>query len=74
MIAFVGPAKAYQHLTDDLRLDNPALVVTLCGYGLADIFEPVVYHHRTGFDRDGGPACAKCADRADDIQNGPVRR
>ena len=73
MTDFVQPSKAYQHLTDDLRLDNPAEVVTLCGYGLADIFEPVVYHHRAGFDPSGGPACAPCADKADAIQSGPTR-
>lgn len=70
---FVPPSKAYQHLTRDLRMDNPAEVVTLCGFGLADIFEPVVYEDKQGFDPDGGPACAKCADEADRIQNGGTR-
>lgn len=67
---FVPPHKAHQHLTSDLRLDNVAETVTLCGYGYEDIFEPVIYHHRTGFDPNGGPACAQCADKADAIQNG----
>jgi hypothetical protein len=63
MMKFVPPSKAFQHLTDGQR-------VTLCGYDFEDIYEPVVYDHRDGFDPNGGPACARCADAADRIQNG----
>jgi len=70
MMTMVPPHKAYQHLTERLRLDNPALTVTLCGLDYDDVYEPVIYHHRTGYDPSDGPACERCADAADKLQNG----
>lgn len=60
----VPPHQAHQHLNRD---GKPR---TLCGYAFEDIYAPKVYDHRDGFDPNGGPACATCADAADAIQNG----
>lgn len=69
-MTFVSPINAFQHLTARFP-KNLANTVTLCGRGMEDIYEPVVYEHKQGFDPNGGPACARCADAADRLQNGP---
>lgn len=62
---FVGPLKASQHLNRDGKQHG------LCGYVFVSMPRTTkVYDHRDGFDPKGGPACAKCADEADRIQNG----
>lgn len=66
---FVKPFYADQHLTRDGGKS------TLCWVDREDVRADIPFHdHREGYRPDGGPACERCADEADRIQNGRKRR
>lgn len=67
MTTFVRPFYADQHLTNDGGR------TTLCGFERIDVRADIPFHdHREGFV-DDVPACERCADEGDRIQNGRRR-
>ena len=65
-IAFVPPHKADAHLTRDGGRSS------LCGYDRADIWQgSELIDHREGYHELIDYPCARCADVADRLQNGP---